>query len=1009
MLRAVKILRRAALLSSLGLALSCSDDPTPPAEVKAPTEPGEICDPANSKPLKLTFDPPEIVVAPGQTRKVRLTAEPDVCLETAAKFVSDAAQIVGAPVDGKLDLRHATYDFTIVGGALGSTTLRAHVDRAKSDPPAPNPAYESADATLPVEVRDGAAPKCQLGEATGRGELNGGAPKLKGAASLASAELSVNAAAFSRTDELALPAFTSEIACDADLTPALANMRALGPAVKFTAQKPLNQSQSLRRELDFTIPINPATFPSAARLRHLQVLFKNDLRAKRPRPIVVANPRIEKVGSDYVLHFSSPWLGTYQAAVLEDAGTKIRKRHVTHRAVMGFSMGGGGAASFGLRHHDKFDVVEPLGGPSDWTWLLWFIETYAMGGFCPAGQASCPKTPPNLYALPEVLAHSMDWNHWWYQEGSGNGGHFPRDEYVQIFEDLAIMQGNPNGQNADPKLSHMAPGPKDGEPWVNGDRGAGKDCTVTVEPISGRNDAEKKLEQAQKELEAQCKAARCKDGGKAIWTAPKNFFDDEYNPDGSLPVIAFCDGSPQQKDKDPYQNTWTAPPTSGAKPVNIVLAVDRNGNGMRDEDEPVIRSGHEPYDDVGTDGKADRDEAGYDPDTNPDPNQDDYDYQINPTGTEGNHRYDQGEPFKDYGLDGVPNTASRHVGGDVGEGDGVYTESVGLKNFYANDAHGIIRRWNEGVPGGALTDDALRRVDFMTDGGVRDLFNFAAVANHFQGSVASRTDANGVPLRTLAYYNNFHNLPGQDRNDPINFSPARLRWADIADMPSVRYGNVDASANDIAKGDGMHVGTALQILWRLQFGFYFASQRWPDADRRLIEVGGGDNNENFNTATKNELGLDCELKGRCEKIFTGPRTRRTGPIAVSLPPGYSRKENVGKRYPVMYVLHGYGQDPRDLEALAIITDNFMNSPEQSYATRLAKFIVVYVDGRCREHTDIDGNTTPECIRGTFYLNSNRKDAKGNPMAQMDSWFDEVIDYVDQNYRTMPPTDIEVSD
>lgn len=155
--------------------------------------------------------------------------------------------------------------------------------------------------------------------------------------------------------------------------------------------------------------------------------------------------------------------------------------------------------------------------------------------------------------------------------------------------------------------------------------------------------------------------------------------------------------------------------------------------------------------------------------------------------------------------------------------------------------------------------------------------------------------------------------------------------------------------------------------------------------------------------------MDCERKGHCEKIFTGPKTRRVGPIAVTLPPGYTRKESAGVRYPVMYVLHGYGQDPRDLEALAIITNNFMNSPEQSYATRLAKFIVVYVDGRCREHKDGKGNVTPECIRGTFYLNSNRKDTEGRPMAQMDSWFDEVIDYVDQNYRTLPPADVEVSD
>ena len=152
--------------------------------------------------------------------------------------------------------------------------------------------------------------------------------------------------------------------------------------------------------------------------------------------------------------------------------------------------------------------------------------------------------------------------------------------------------------------------------------------------------------------------------------------------------------------------------------------------------------------------------------------------------------------------------------------------------------------------------------------------------------------------------------------------------------------------------------------------------------------------------TINELGVDCEAKGKCEKMFTGPKSGRTGPISVTLPPGYALEANKGVRYPVLYVLHGYGQDPRDLSALAVFTNNFMNGPERSQATRLGKFIVVYGDGRCRVRPD----GKPECIRGTFYLNSARPDG-----VQLDNWFDEVIDYVDKNYRTMPTTEIEVAD
>jgi hypothetical protein len=30
-------------------------------------------------------------------------------------------------------------------------------------------------------------------------------------------------------------------------------------------------------------------------------------------------------------------------------------------------------------------------------------------------------------------------------------------------------------------------------------------------------------------------------------------------------------------------------------------------------------------------------------------------------------------------------------------------------------------------------------------------------------------------------------------------------------------------------------------------------------------------------------------------------------------------------------------------------------------------------------------------------------------AELDSWFDEVVDYVDQNYRTAPPSDVQVTE
>jgi hypothetical protein len=596
----------------------------------------------------------------------------------------------------------------------------------------------------------------------------------------------------------------------------------------------------------------------------------------------------------------------------------------------------------------------------------------------------------------------MDYEHWFYQEGNGNGGHFPRSEYIQIFEDLALAMGNPNGSGSDPTLQHVAAGPTRNDPFIT--MPDGTDCSFTVEPIS--NDPG---EPAQQAIDAKCKAWRC--DPKNQWVANTAYFDDEYNPDGTLPVSTFCDGGQVDNGPmaSPYENTWV-PGAGNTMPVNLGLFVDVNKNGVRDAGEPIIRSSHEPWTDCGPDGLCDPQEPGYDRETNPDPNQDDYDFMLNPLGTEGNHRWDQGEPYKDFGLDGVADTKGRSLVGDVGENDGQFTMSFGLKNFLDNDPHSIVNGRAMNVPGGPFTDDELRRFDILSDGGVRDLFNFAVVANHFQGQIAARVGADGLPIRPVAYYNGFQSLPGEPPAEK-DFTPGAIRWNDVMDMPSVRYGDLDATAAMIADGDGQHVGTVNQLLARLETAFFYVSKRWPDADHLLYD----DSRVQPTSATYDQSlydpqakhpddltadqQLNCEISGHCEHVFTGPKTGRVGPIAVSLPPGYDHEEVVkrGVRYPVLYVLHGYGQSPQDLEAVAIFTNNFMNVAQRSYATRLAKFIIVYVDGRCRAP-----NGKPECIRGTFYMQSARPDG-----AKMDDWFDEVVQFIDTRYRTMPAADVDV--
>lgn len=978
---------RVSLLTTvLGIAAlsACSKSDNSPVSA-ADAGPGlgaaEICDPAGSPDLVLHFDPPGIVVAEGANRPAKLVVEPDLCEPVQATFLLDGDAVIDVPPPTTLDLRHPTLDLTMTAKSRGKAKLKVSMTRPTD--------HVTGEASLDIEVRGPEAPTCAAGGAPSAQTLDATHLVAAGAGDLATSSVTVPSGAFTRTDQWSFPAFAATVACETNDLSAEApgGFQKLGPAVTFTASGALAPAKILRRDVEFALPVNPAAMPTYARMRHLKILYRSPL-AKTARIVPVRDPRFERDASgNWLVKFSAPFFGTFQAAVAPDAGTKKRTRHLTHRALFGFSMGGGGAASVGLRQHPRFDAVAPLGGPSDYTWLLHSIEDFDLSGFCPASNPTCPKVDPGAYPNDEPYVHTSDFNHFWYETGTGNGGDFARDSYVSLLTDLSLMLGNPNGQSTD--FPFLVAGLSKTDSFVSGNvtgLPANYDCAYPVSPASTDN------ETLYTSLETQCRTARC--DPKNAYVAKSGYYDDEYNPDGKKQVISFCDGV--QNGVSPYTDTW-APAGTGTgspTPVNYALAVDLNGNGVRDMDDPIIRkNGHEPWDDVGTDGLASSAEPGYDPVTNPDPNQDDYDPQINPNGTEHNFHYDQGEPYRDDGLDGVPGTKSLHVAGDPGEGDGAYTETDAIKNFRSVDGKAMVRRWVD-PPSAPLDDAALWRLDLLTDGGVRDLFNFGAVARHFHGALASRLGADGRPLKDVAYYGGYDYLPGQKLGE--SFSPSTLYFDDLAGWPSIFYGNLDATPSQILDGDGQHVGTAKQILARIQMAFYYVSHGWADGDKTRSEASNG----NPATATKNVLGVECEIQGHCETNFTGPKSGRTGPVAVTLPPGYAHQGNQNETYPVIFVMHGYGQDPRDLEALAIVVSSYMNDATRSSATRLAKSIVVYLDGRCR----LDGTGAAECIKGNFFVNSHRP---GGP--QIEDWILEVMDYVDANYRTMPPSDVEVTD
>ena len=139
-------------------------------------------------------------------------------------------------------------------------------------------------------------------------------------------------------------------------------------------------------------------------------------------------------------------------------------------------------------------------------------------------------------------------------------------------------------------------------------------------------------------------------------------FIDLLNPTGSLPVITY---------EDPDPGDW----------VEVLLALDTDGNGKRNLGEPILKQFHEPFVDQN-----------------------------------GNKMYDFGEPFSNNGLDGVPGT------GDIGEGDEKFTYNPNHDNYFAEDP--LTRA--KTVP---LTD--LQKLNLYIDAGTEDEFQFNIHAENF--------------------------------------------------------------------------------------------------------------------------------------------------------------------------------------------------------------------------------------------------------------------------------------
>jgi hypothetical protein len=961
------MLNRLSSVVLASIALGACSSPTSSTTDTTPT-PGSTlpvidCREITPGMLRLWAEKTTVHLAAGRGRSTVIHLDPDLCTPREVKVSVDDPDAVHVALESStFDITHSTRTLRIDGLKEGAA---ATISLSLTD----------VDGTtlregISVLVDGTQVPTCS-GERTGHLEAGG---EVNGTGALSGTRTSVPGfASFPPMQGYRWPFTPTDVTVGCGERAVADGRISLSPAVRFAA---VGTGWRLRREIGFRIPVNLALMPEQATLRHVELWFSN-AKFNRPRAVPVTDLHVEEDGGKTFLAFKAPAFGTWEARVATDAGTKTYTRHLTHRAAIGVSMGGAGTALVGMNNHERFDTLAPLGGPVDLTWLLKHIVENHISGFPRNDGDTAPTTfddPRDIEARSVPLfpyEHRSTFNSWWYEyPKDGNGGTFDRGSYAKIFRDLGLAFGSWSGPGLEAGGETLPLGVPADDPSLLGDR-SNRDCVIYGDSVDG--DPFKDKAEA---LAHSCPAERCSNTFRAL-----HYYDDEFNPKGRWPVISVCDGGQQQVANSPWANQFV---DSHTEPLEVALAVDYNDNGVRDANEPIIRSGLEPFLDFGIDGKASVDELGYQVGVNEDPAADDYDAQFNPTGTEGNGHREDGEAFADVGLDGVANTPADGRHWDYGEGNGVFDTALGLRTISRTDPRAIVMGWTT-PKGGAFKGAASKRVDLWLDGGTRDLFNFGASAQSLAGALMSQG-------KTTGFISNVRSLPNATRYATNgDFDPGRVTWADVPSVVFHRYGQTEPGADGTVNPEsGKHVGTPVELENRLRSALYFIGSRWPDAPRFLSPR---------SSDAPAPGALDCEVIGNCSFDFKATDGRR-GPVTVSLPPGYAHESLQGVRYPVIYMLHGYGMDPSGLSAAVVLVERWMNSPLYSSATRLPKAILVYVDGRCRFSTTGE----PECYRGSFYADSPRKGG-----VQASKWWLELMGEIDQRYRTMPSAEVEMTE
>ena len=245
--------------------------------------------------------------------------------------------------------------------------------------------------------------------------------------------------------------------------------------------------------------------------------------------------------------------------------------------------------------------------------------------------------------------------------------------------------------------------------------------------------------------------------------------------------------------------------------------------------------------------------------------------------TNGNGVFDEGEPFSDFGLDGVPGT------GDYGEGNGRFDYDPDRANWLAEDPLTRLE---------ARSAADIRTQRIYMDVGTQDEFGFGKHYDNFIAMLKSK----GLTVNT--------------RDDfPAN-------CVAVAKLPQqyllIRYegGHVGIPEADDSREqllDGNICGTV--VVWqRLLAMISYMDSSFPDG---------------FNGPGDLKI-TDLDPRGDIMKTHITSPALRTGsgsapeqPVLIYRPPAFF---HTTRSFPIVYILGGYGQAPEDYERLGDMLD-----------------------------------------------------------------------------------------